>query len=281
LSASTFMIEIIVAIFGLVFGSFLNVCIVRVPRRESVVSPGSHCPSCRAPIRWHDNIPVLSYVLLRGRCRNCGKRISMLYPAVEILTAAVFWFDFAHYGFTPEFIKSVVFAMLMIVLIFTDLRERRIPHRITVPGIALGIVLSLWVPVDNRPVGWLLARWGVFPSPVLLSLIGALVGALIGGGLFFVVGEAFYRLRHKEGLGFGDVMLMLVAGTFLGPPLTLMTILLGSLLGSLIAIPLATFSSKFRNYQWPYGTFLGIAAIYASIGGEALLRAYLEWGGFR
>src|SRR5579875_783171 len=154
------MIEIIVAIFGLVFGSFLNVCIVRVPRRESVVSPGSHCPSCRAPIRWHDNIPVLSYVILRGRCRNCGKRISMLYPAVEILTAAVFWFDFAHYGFTPEFIKSVVFAMLMIVLIFTDLRERRIPHRITVPGIALGRVpFSGFSIADRRAGGGADRRW--------------------------------------------------------------------------------------------------------------------------
>jgi len=275
------MIKIIVTLLGLIFGSFLNVCIVRVPRRESVVSPGSHCPSCSAPVRWHDNIPVLSYILLRGRCRNCGERISMLYPTVEILTALVFLLGFARYGPTPEFVKNVVFTMLMIVLIFTDLRERRIPHRITVPAIALGIALSFWLPVDDRPVGWLLSRCGVFPSPVLLSLTGSLVGALIGGGLFFVVGEVFYRLRHKEGLGFGDVMLMLVVGTFLGPPLTLMTILLGSLLGSLIAIPLAAVSSKFRNYQWPYGTFLGIAAIYASIGGEALLRAYLEWGGFR
>ena len=135
--------------------------------------------------------------------------------------------------------------------------------------------------MDSRPFGWLLAQWEVFPSPVLLSVIGAAAGALIGGGLFFGVGEIFYHLRHKEGLGFGDVMLMLLVGIFLGPPLTLMTILLGSLLGSFIAIPLAAFSSKFRNYQWPYGSFLGIAAIYASIGGDALLRAYLQWGGFR
>ena len=274
------MIQIIVALFGLIFGSFLNVCILRVPRRESIVSPGSHCPGCGRGIRWYDNIPVLSYVLLRGRCRDCGRRISPLYPLVEILTAVAFLLEFWRYGPTPEFVKGAVFAMLMIVLIFTDLRERRIPHKITLFGISLGIVLSLVIPVDNRPLAWILAGWNFFPPAILLSLLGALAGALIGGGLFFVVGEIFYRLRHKEGLGFGDVMLMLVVGTFLGPPLTLMTILLGSLLGSVIAIPLTMLSSKFRNYQWPYGTFLAIAAIYASLGGDALLRAYLQWGGF-
>ena len=275
------MIETVVAVFGLIFGSFLNVCIVRVPRRESVATPGSHCTACGRSIRWYDNVPVLSYALLRGRCRDCGKRISLLYPVVEILTAIVFLLEFWRYGLTIEFAKGLVFAMLMIILIFTDLRERRIPHRISIPGIALGVAFSFLTPVDNRPFGWLLARWNILPSPLLLSLLGALTGALIGGGLFFVVGEIFYRLRHKEGLGFGDVMLMLVAGTFLGPPLTLMTILLGSLLGTFIAIPLTMISSKFREYQWPYGTFLVLAAIYASIGGDALLRAYLQWGGFR
>jgi leader peptidase (prepilin peptidase)/N-methyltransferase len=275
------MIETVVAVFGLIFGSFLNVCIVRVPRRESVATPGSHCTACGRSIRWYDNVPVLSYALLRGRCRDCGKRISLLYPVVEILTAIVFLLEYWRYGLTIEFAKGLVFAMLMIILIFTDLRERRIPHRISISGIALGVAFSLLTPVDNRPFGWLLARWNILPSPLLLSLLGALTGALIGGGLFFVVGEIFYRLRHKEGLGFGDVMLMLVVGTFLGPPLTLMTILLGSLLGTFIAIPLTMISSKFREYQWPYGTFLGLAAIYASIGGDALLRAYLQWGGFR
>jgi len=275
------MIETVVALFGLIFGSFLNVCILRVPRRESIVTPGSHCPDCGHGIRWHDNIPVVSYILLRGRCRNCGHHISALYPLVEILTAVVFVLEFWRYGITLEFVKGLIFAMLMIVLVFTDLRERRIPHRISVPGIALGLVFSLLTPVDSRPVGWILAQWLIFPSPVLLSLMGALTGALIGGGLFFAVGEAFYHLRHKEGLGFGDVMLMLVVGTFLGPPFSLMTILLGSVLGSLIAIPLTVISSRFRNYQWPYGSFLGIAAIYASIGGHALLRAYLQWGGIR
>ncbi|HXH48925.1 MAG TPA: prepilin peptidase [Terriglobia bacterium] len=275
------MIQTIVGLFGLIFGSFLNVCIVRVPRGESVITPGSHCPGCGHNIRWYHNIPVLSYVLLRGRCRDCGQRISLLYPLVEILTAVVFLLQYWRYGLTIEFAKGLIFAMLMIVLIFTDLLDRRIPHKISVPGIALGLAFSLITQVDNRPVGWLLANWGIFPSGLLLSGIGALAGAAIGGGLFFVVGEVFYHLRHKEGLGFGDVMLMLLVGTFYGPPLTLMTILLGSLLGSFIAIPLTVISSKFRNHKWPYGSFLGVAALYASIGGDALLRAYLQWGGFR
>ncbi len=275
------MIQTIVALFGLIFGSFLNVCIARVPRGESIVTPGSHCPGCDHSIRWYDNIPVLSYVLLRGHCRDCGRHISLLYPLVEVLTAVVFLLEYWRYGLTIEFLKGAIFAMPVIVLIFTDLRERRIPHKISLTGITLGVVFSFFVPVDNRPVGWILAQWRIFPSSLLLSVIGALSGASIGAGLFYAVGEIFYHLRHKEGLGFGDVMLMLLVGTFLGPPLTLMAILLGSLLGSLIAIPLTMISPKFRNYQWPYGTFLGVAALYASIGGDALLRAYLQWGGFR
>ena len=199
-----------VAVFGLIFGSFLNVCIVRVPRRESVVSPGSHCPGCGHSIRWYDNIPVFSYVLLRGRCRDCGSRISLLYPVVEILTGVVFVLEFWRYGLTVELLKGLIFAMVMIVLVFTDLRERRIPHKISLTGIALGLAFCFFVPVDNRPVGWILAQWRIFPSALLLSLIGALAGALIGGGLFYAVGEIFYHLRHKEGLGFGDVMLMLL-----------------------------------------------------------------------
>ena len=171
------MVQILVALFGLIFGSFLNVCILRVPRRESVVSPGSHCPACGRAIRWYDNIPVLSYVLLRGRCRDCGKSISLLYPLVEILTAVIFLLVYWRYGLTIEFAKALIFAMLMIILIFTDLLERRIPHKITLSGIALGVAFSLVTPVDNRPVGWLLARWSVFPSSILLSLIGAAAGA--------------------------------------------------------------------------------------------------------
>lgn len=274
-----FLPYLALALFGLAFGSFLNVCIFRLPRYESVVAPRSRCPHCTHLIRWYDNIPVFSYFILRGRCRDCRQPISPIYPVVEILTAGLLMTTFARYGWTPEFIKVSAFGMLLLVLILTDLMERRIPHRVTLFGTGLGLLLSFFIPVDNLPLEWASRRLGIFLDGPTSSLLGAVSGALFGGGFFYAVGEAFYRLRHKEGLGFGDVMLMLMVGAFLGIRLTLLTILLGSVLGTLIAGPLHLASSRFRNYQWPYGSFLGAAAIYASIGGQTLLEAYIRWSG--
>ena len=270
-----------VAVFGLAFGSFLNVCIFRLPRQESIITPRSHCPRCRRPIRWYDNVPVASYLLLRGRCRDCRERISFLYPVVEILTAGLLVAAFVQYGLSPEFIKTALLGALLLILIFTDLTERRIPHAVTFFGMVAGVLLSLVVPVDNRPFEWTVRHLGFFPRGTFSSLLGAVVGALVGGGLFYAVGEAFYTLggRQKEYLGFGDVMLMLMVGTFLGVPLTLLTILLGSVAGTLLAVPLEILSSRFRHTQWPYGSFLGAAAIYASLGGKVLLDWYLGWAG--
>lgn len=270
-----------VGVFGLILGSFLNVCIRRIPRRESIVTPRSHCPRCGRLIRWFDNIPVLSYLLLGGRCRNCHERISLLYPLVEIMTAALLVATLARYGPSPEFIKYSTLEMLLLILVFTDFQERRIPHAVTLLGTGIGLLLSLFIPVDDRPLEWVLARLGFFVEGSASSLLGAVSGALFGGGFFYLVGEAFYRLRHKEGLGFGDVMLMMMVGSYLGISLTLLTILLGSVLGTLIAVPLHLGSKRFRNYEWPYGTFLGTAAIYVSLGGAALLNAYLRWAGLQ
>lgn len=269
---------LLVAILGLVFGSFLNVCIYRLPRYQSVVRPRSHCPRCDRPIRWYDNIPVVSYVALRGRCRDGGERISPIYPAVEVLTAAVLVAEWARYGLGPEFVKYAVLGMLLVVLIFTDLTARRIPHAVTLFGMAVGLLLSFAVPVDNHLLEWLLARFDLFLEGTASSVVGALAGGLFGAGLFYGVGEVFARLRHKQGLGFGDVMLMGMIGTFFGIPLTYLTILLGSLLGSAIAVSLYAWSARFRrDYRWPYGTFLAAAAIYVSVGGSALVDAYLHW----
>jgi leader peptidase (prepilin peptidase) / N-methyltransferase len=274
---------VLAAIFGLVFGSFLNVCITRLPAGESIVRPRSHCPRCGHPIRWYDNVPVLSYALLRGRCRDCRVRISMLYPLVESLTAAYLVLAYAINGPSLEFVKTAVFGMLLLVLIFTDLRDRRIPHAVTITGMVLGLLLSLALPVDARPVDWILRRWEMSPAPRFLSLLGSLTGALVGGGLFYAVGEAFYRLggRKKEYLGFGDVMLMLMIGFFLGAPLTLMTMLLGSLGGSVLALIAIRAKPELREYQWPYGTFLGAAGLYVILGGRILFEAYLRWSGVR
>jgi len=274
---------VLAAIFGLVFGSFLNVCIARLPRGESIVRPRSHCPRCGHPIRWYDNVPVLSYALLGGRCRDCRVQISALYPLVEILTASFLVLDYAVNGPSLEFVKAAVFGMLLLVLIFTDLRDRRIPHVVTIPGIVFGLLLSLVLPVDARPVDWILWRWDMSPAPRFLSVLGSLTGALVGGGLFYAIGEAFYRVggRKKEYLGFGDVMLMLMVGTFLGAPLTLMTMLLGSLGGSVLALTAIRAKPELREYQWPYGSFLGAAGLYVILGGRALLEAYLHWSGVR
>jgi len=275
------MAYILVTILGLIFGSFLNVCIVRLPRKESILVPGSHCPHCKHPIRWFDNIPLVSYVLLRGRCRDCHARISPQYAVVEALTALLLIATFRRFGLSPEFAKYAALVMILIVLIFTDLRQRQIPHAVTVFGISLGVLFSFFIPVDNRPIGWLAERMGLFPPGVLLSVLGAISGALVGGGLFYAVGEAFYILggRTKEYLGFGDVMLMLMVGTFLGVPLTLLTILLGSLAGTVVALSITLAVPRFRDYHWPYGTFLGIAAIYAALDGARLVEAYLRWSG--
>jgi leader peptidase (prepilin peptidase)/N-methyltransferase len=275
------MFYILIGFFGLCFGSFLNVCISRLPRGESIVLPRSHCPRCNHAIRWYDNIPVVSYLFLRGRCRDCHVPISPLYPSVEALTALVLIVTFYVYGFGPEFIKYGLLGMLLIVLIFTDLLDRRIPHAITIFGVSIGLLFSIFIPVDDRPIGWILRHWGIFLDGTPASIGGAIAGALAGGGLFYAVGEAFYHWggKQKEYLGFGDVMLMLMVGTFLGVPLTLMTILLGSLGGSILALVMSAINPRFRGYAWPFGTFLGVAAIYAALNGNWLLNGYLRISG--
>ena len=273
------ILSIAIGLVGLALGSFLNVCIFRLPAGESVISPRSHCPGCGKLIRWYDNIPVVSFLLLRARCRECKRSISLIYPAVEMLTSAILVLCYRRFHLSPEFIKASVLGMLLVILIFTDLTVRRIPHSVTLLGMGLGVALSFIIPVDPRPLDWLLGRAGIFLTPPFPSMLGSIAGAAVGGGLFYGVAEAFYRITGKEGLGFGDVMLMLMVGSFLGIPLTLLTILLGSLLGTVFAVPLEITSSRLRHHAWPFGTFLGIAALFATLWGSEVLRAYLDWSG--
>jgi leader peptidase (prepilin peptidase)/N-methyltransferase len=274
------MAYVLVGVLGLVLGSFLNVCIFRLPHRASVVRPRSQCPLCKHPIRWYDNIPVVSYIRLRGHCRDCGERISLIYPVVELATAGLLLEAFQFHGWGAEFIRGAVLILLLVVIVFTDLTERRIPHAVTMPGIAVGLALSWFVPVDSRPLGSLWNLVGLVPPPSVVSFAGAVAGAAVGGGLFYVAGEAFYVIRHVQGLGFGDVMLMLMVGVFLGVPLTLLTVLLGSLLAVFVALPFVALDRRrYWRFHWPYGSFLATAAIYVSLRGEALLHAYLRWSG--
>jgi leader peptidase (prepilin peptidase) / N-methyltransferase len=269
------------AVFGLVFGSFLNVCIVRLPNHESIVRPRSHCPQCLKRIPWYDNLPIVSYLLLGAKCRCCRRRISPLYPIVEAFTACVFVLAVAENGSTLGLVKETVFAMLMIVLIFTDFTDRIIPHSVTLFGIASGLAFSLFVPVNDALFEWIFRGSEFRLQGTLSSLTGAIAGGAFGGGLLYGVAWALKRASRaaKEYLGFGDVMLMLVVGVFWGIPLSYLTILLGSLAGALVAVSFVAVKKSFREYQWPYGSFLGAAAIYASLKGPGLIAAYKHWAG--
>lgn len=266
------------AVFGLVFGSFLNVCIARLPLHQSVVTPRSRCPQCEQPIAWYDNIPVVSYFLLRGRCRGCRSRISAVYPVVELATAGLFAAAFAEFGFSPYFIKAIIFSMLMIVVFFTDINLRIIPHSVTISGAILGVIFSQFVPVNEGLMSWIFERAGVTAAAPVLSLAGAVAGALFGAGLLYGVAWCLRRFgnREKEYLGFGDVMLMLMVGAFLGIPLVYVTILFGSLAGTLIAVALRARRTGYRGYEWPYGSFLAAAGIFALFYGQRLIDAYLR-----
>ena len=276
------MISLIVFLFGLAFGSFLNVCIHRLPKGESIVKPRSRCPHCGKPVAAWDNIPLLSYLVLRGRCRNCQKSISPLYPFVELLTGLLILFTYRQFGFTAEFIKFSVFGMLLLILIFTDLQERIIPHAVTILGIFLGTSISWLVPVERAASTWLLHRMGFFPPTwEAESFLASVAGMILGGGSFYLVGTVFYYLKgkQKDYLGFGDVMLMTMVGSFLGMSLTLLTIFLGSLLGALIGVLLEYTTKRFHGYEWPFGTFLGVAALFSSFGGKAVIDWYLRVSG--
>jgi leader peptidase (prepilin peptidase) / N-methyltransferase len=272
---SEIVIVALVFLFGLLIGSFLNVCILRIPREESVVMPPSHCPACGAGIKPYDNIPVLSWMVLRGRCRKCKAPISAQYPAVELLTGLLFVGCYLMFGRSIEALKWAVFAALLVVLTVTDLRERILPDVVNFTGLGLGLLLSLFtLPVDGS-AGWMAGRvFGLeLPVPVL-SLADALIGAAAASGLLWVVAEGYFRLRGREGMGLGDVKMMAMAGAFLGLQRALLTILLGSLLGSLIGSAVIVFRHKGRDFELPFGTFLGAGAMLVVFFGSATLDWY-------
>ena len=270
-------------LFGLLIGSFLNVVIYRLPLRKSIVFPGSHCTSCNAEIRWFDNIPVISYaILLRGRCRSCRTPISVIYPAVELLVAILYLALFLIHkveiagGTWLPLIADIVFVSLIVPLVFIDLHHKLLPNRITYPGFVVLLVLRTLVPdpwiVSHSP-GFL----GLSTAPLWArSLGGALFGALVGGGSLWFVREAYYRLRHVEGMGLGDVKMMLMVGAFLGWQLTLLTIFVGSLLGSAIGILLILLRGGSMKMQIPFGVFLGPAAIISLFVGRQFIMWYVS-----
>ena len=292
-------------VYGLCFGSFLNVCIYRLPRGKSVVSPRSACPHCGDMIPLYHNLPVLSWLILRGKCRACKEPISPRYLVIELLTGLLFLGCFLHFGLTFAMAKCVVLGYLLLGLIFTDAETKLLPDAMTLPGIALGILFSLLVPVND-----LASR--IIPGMVsptmrgeiswrIWSLSDSLLGAVIGTSFLYGVAAIYLRARGVEGMGFGDVKLMAMIGAFLGTKLTVLTIFTSSLAGSLFGLSTvlsvwmkrvhrieargiapalarrrAWISARLalRYYEMPFGVFLGAMALVSFLFGNQLLHWY-------
>jgi leader peptidase (prepilin peptidase)/N-methyltransferase len=262
------MIEALLALlFGLLIGSFLNVCIYRWPRDLSVVRPRSHCPSCGKMIAWYDNIPVLSFLLLHGRCRHCKARIPVRYPIVELMTGALFFYFVYTLGPSATALKMCVLAALLVGLIFSDLEERILPDEFTLGGVALGFIFALFVAVPSD-FGSLLVFLALHKdlTGVAKWVTEAACGSLLPAFLLWVAGELYFRIRHREGLGLGDVKLIAMVGSFMGLPGALWTLILGGVSGSILgALYIKATGKEFGTYELPFGTFLGVAALVLAV----------------
>jgi leader peptidase (prepilin peptidase) / N-methyltransferase len=266
-------------ILGLMIGSFLNVCIYRIPLGKSIVFPRSACAICGVPIRAYDNIPVFSFLLLRGKCRSCGKPISLQYPLVELLSGLAFFCCAQTWHFaSPTYVNSLLLS-LIIVLVVTDYHHQILPNVLTIPGAIAGFLLSPFQAIELYSDAFskgLAAQLGFEDSPLVLSWIGALLGAAIACGSLYAVAFFFEKIRKKQGLGMGDVKMMAMVGAFLGFRLVFLTIFLGSLLGSIIGIYGIVFRKMDLQTKLPFGVFLGAAAALSLFYGLPLLGWYVK-----
>jgi leader peptidase (prepilin peptidase)/N-methyltransferase len=244
------------ALFGALIGSFLNVCIYRLPRETSIVWPASACPSCGRHLAWFENLPVLSYLALRGRCRTCRKPISWRYPVVESLTALMFAAAWWNYGPGVLLASRLVLGCALIVLFAIDLEHHLLPNAITLPGIAVGLAFSL----VTEP-GWL----------------ASLLGVIVGGGVLYGIAEAYFRVRHEEGLGMGDVKMLAMIGAFIGWKLALVTLMMASCAGASVGLLFIVARRVDMKYALPFGTFLALGAALAATVGSSLLDWYLRF----
>ena len=263
------MLEALMAgLFGLLIGSFLNVCIYRMPRDLSVVRPRSLCPECETPIAWYDNVPLVSYAVLCGRCRHCGTRISIRYPLVELITGVMFFAAVWMNGPTLQALKLCVFAALLIELVVSDLESRILPDEFTKGGILAGIMFAAVLPMDAGLASVLLPEYGWRAVSIVESVIGAAVTSLA----LWSVGWLYQKIRGREGLGFGDVKMMALVGAFLGLQRSIVTLMLGSIVGSVLGLLFIALARKDAStYELPYGTFLGAAALFYAYAGSPLL----------
>jgi leader peptidase (prepilin peptidase)/N-methyltransferase len=242
--------------FGLVVGSFLGVCAYRLPRGESIISPASRCEACGYRLSWSDNIPIVSYLAFRGRCRKCGVDISPVYPVVELVTALLFAAAAATWGPSWLLVSRLVLAAALVVLFVIDLEHRILPNVITLPGIVVGFVFSL-----IADPGWL----------------SSLLGIVAGSGVLLLIAEAYFRWRNEQGIGMGDVKMLGMLGAFLGLKLMLLTLVLSSFLGSLIGLGLMATGRGDMKYALPFGSFLTAGALIAMFAGDAILQWYFRF----
>jgi leader peptidase (prepilin peptidase) / N-methyltransferase len=242
----------VVGIVGALVGSFLNVCIWRIPREESIVFPSSHCPGCSHPIRFYDNIPVVSYLLLRGRCRDCGAPITLRYPLVEILTAVLALLLFWKYGFSLQLLCAFLFTAALIVITFIDIDYQIIPDVISLPGIPLCFLAAVFI----------------MKVPFLESLIGVLVG----GGILYMIAVGYEWMTKREGMGGGDIKLLAMLGAFFGWKSLLFIVLCSSLAGAVVGITVMVIKGQDMKYAVPFGPFLALGAVAYFFFGDAFLR---------
>ena len=247
--------QVFVFMVGCCLGSFYNVLIHRLPAGESIVRPGSHCPQCGHPIAFYDNIPLLSYLILRGKCRHCNALIPLRYPLVEALTGLLTLFLFLRCGLALQFFIEWVFVSLLIIITFIDLDTYLIPDVLSLPGMIAGFVCSFF--------------------SLRLSWSDSLIGIVLGGGFFYLVAVGFVYLRHKEGLGGGDIKLLAMIGAFLGWPGVVFTVLAASLIGTVAGVVVMWRTRKGLGAMLPFGPFLASGAVLYVFRGDEFYRWYV------
>jgi leader peptidase (prepilin peptidase)/N-methyltransferase len=271
------MIILIAAfIFGLTVGSFLNVCILRLPRGRSIVKPPSHCPRCKSSIKFYDNIPIVSFLILRGKCRSCGEPISWRYPLVELLNGLLYVWAVREFPLGGEALLVMSLCSSLLVITFIDFDHQIIPDVITLPGMLVGLTLApFFMSVLGNTLPFHLDRLLPHAGPYLTGFLNSLIGLFLGGFPLFAIGWIWEKLRNVEAMGGGDVKLMGMVGSFLGWKGALLTIMLGALAGSVVGLTLILLKRHNREKVIPFGPFLALGTLAAVFHGPDIISWYL------
>ncbi len=252
-----YLTPIVIFIFGAVIGSFLNVCIYRLPRSKSIIRPNSFCPACEKSIKFYDNIPIASYIILGGKCRHCGAKISRRYPFVELITAVLFLFFYRRFGLSYELLAYTIFVSLLITISFIDYDFQIIPDVLSIGGLVAGLLIAFIRPGFRFMDGF--------------------YGVLTGGGVLFIIAYGYQLIARREGMGGGDIKLLAMIGSFTGFKGVLFSLIGGSIIGSLVGIPLMLMKKENMKYAIPFGPFLSLAALIFLITGDRFMDALLHF----